>query len=112
MTTHVYYEIHNDRMQFVQYTDAPDSRVYWMGGDKMQRVERGHLTPPDAIHTLVAPQELMDELWRLGYRPAESVGTAGHVAALQAHIKFAEGVTGALLGRFQVSASAPHSESK
>jgi hypothetical protein len=105
MTTHVYYEIHNDRIQFVQYTERSDARIYWIGGDKQMLVERGKLTPPEAIHDLVAPQELMDELWRLGYRPAESVGTAGHVAALQAHIKFAEGVTGALLERLSPSAN-------
>lgn len=33
-----------------------------------------------------ALQSLMDELWREGYRP-EDIGTPGHLAATQAHLK-------------------------
>lgn len=32
-----------------------------------------------------AMQSLMDELWREGYRPKD-IGTAGHLAATQAHL--------------------------
>jgi hypothetical protein len=30
-------------------------------------------------------QSLMDELWKLGVRPSD-IGTAGHLAATQAHL--------------------------
>lgn len=32
-------------------------------------------------------QELMDELWRCGYRPSEGAGSAGQLSATQAHLE-------------------------
>lgn len=97
MTTKVYYEIQSDAVRFAQWSGGPDERVAWLGQDHFKRISRHEQLPDEAIHTLVAPQEMMDELWRLGYRPAENVGTAGHLQALEKHIKFAESVTMALL---------------
>lgn len=97
MTTKVYYEIQSDAVKFAQWTGAPDERVVWLGQDHFEHIENHKPLPAEAIHTLVAPQEMMDELWRLGYRPAANVGTAGHLQALERHIKFAENVTMALL---------------
>lgn len=44
-------------------------------------------------------QSLMQALWDAGLRPNDGRGSDAEVTALKAHIKFAEGVTGALLGR-------------
>lgn len=34
-----------------------------------------------------AAQELMDDLWACGLRPSEGTGSAGQLAAVQAHLK-------------------------
>ena len=34
-----------------------------------------------------AAQQLMDELWRVGFRPTEGTGSAGSLAATQHHLK-------------------------
>lgn len=34
-----------------------------------------------------AAQELMDELWRCGFRPRDGTGSAGALAAVQAHLE-------------------------
>jgi hypothetical protein len=44
-----------------------------------------------------AAQTLLQALWDEGFRPNNDEGSAGHVAALQAHVKFAERVTDRLL---------------
>lgn len=50
--------------------------------------------PNVAVHTPEAMtirkddlQQLMDELWRVGLRPSEGTGSAGQLAATQAHLK-------------------------
>lgn len=46
-------------------------------------------------------RSLMQALWDAGIRPQDAnLSTPAEVTALKNHIKFAEGVTGALLGRF------------
>ena len=51
----------------------------------------------------ISPQSarsLMQALWDAGIRPEDaSLSSPAEVTALKAHIKYAEGVTGALLGR-------------
>lgn len=32
-------------------------------------------------------QDLFNQLWTMGYRPADGTGNAGHVAALEAHLQ-------------------------
>jgi hypothetical protein len=34
-----------------------------------------------------AAQQLMDELWNIGFRPSEGTGSAGALAATQKHLK-------------------------
>lgn len=46
-----------------------------------------------------AAQSLLQALWNEGFRPNEGEGTAGQVAALQSHIRFAERVADRLLER-------------
>ena len=46
-------------------------------------------TPSPPLVTLQddEAQELMDELWRAGIRPSEGSGSAGQMAAVQAHLQ-------------------------
>ncbi len=39
----------------------------------------------DATQNEATMQSLLDELWRLGFRPSD-IGTAGHLKATQAHL--------------------------
>lgn len=52
-------------------------------------------------------QALLQALWDEGFRPETGEGGTAEVAALKAHIRFAEGVTGALLGRSSVNGEPP-----
>lgn len=51
-------------------------------------------------------KSLMQALWDAGIRPNEAIDSKGEVKALRDHVKFAEGVTGALLGRLRPDTSA------
>lgn len=58
------------------------------------------LTPDSA-------RSLMQALWDAGVRPEDAnLSSPAEVTALKSHIKFAEGVTGALLGRLPVNGEA------
>jgi hypothetical protein len=78
----------------------------------LQRVER-HLAV-EAPSMALSPQSarsLMQALWDAGVRPLDpTLSSPAEVTALKAHIKFAEGVTGALLGRFPATVTAPRGE--
>ena len=44
--------------------------------------------PPDMLNLQTEQaQQLMDELWNCGIRPTEGAGSAGAMAAVQAHLK-------------------------
>lgn len=43
-------------------------------------------------------QAFMDELWRAGFRPTEGSGSAGSLAATQAHLNDLRAIVGAKLG--------------
>jgi len=58
----------------------------------------GVLGEPSFHLTLEAAQRLMDELWRCGIRPTEE-GTAGQVAAMQAHLQDMRKLVFDLIGR-------------
>lgn len=50
-------------------------------------VEDGDLIPVAGHMTDLQAQSLLNQLWELGFRPADGTGNAGHVGALQDHIK-------------------------
>lgn len=57
----------------------------------------GELQPPAlSMHNGTA-QLLMDELWRIGFRPAEGTGSAGALAATERHLKDMQAVAMGLL---------------
>lgn len=47
----------------------------------------GDVIDPMMTLKIDAAQQLMDELWRCGLRPTEGTGSAGSLAATQAHLK-------------------------
>jgi hypothetical protein len=44
-------------------------------------------TPESFVLSYSAAQNLMDELWREGFRPTEGTGSAGALAAVQKHLE-------------------------
>lgn len=48
--------------------------------------EPGIMTPPALFIKPDEAQQLMDELWRIGFRPSEGTGSAGALAATQNHL--------------------------
>ena len=52
----------------------------------LAEVEEGAACPPFMSLPLHQAQILMDELWNCGLRPSEGTGSAGAMAAVQAHL--------------------------
>ena len=50
-------------------------------------LEEGQMYPYSWSIPLRCAQELMDDLWNCGIRPSEGTGSAGSLAATQAHLK-------------------------
>ena len=48
--------------------------------------EQGAWIPPAAHLDRSSCQQLMDELWRVGFRPSEGSGSAGSLAATERHL--------------------------
>ena len=48
-------------------------------------------TPPFQLLVMEEAQVLMDDLWTAGLRPRD-IGTAGHLAATQEHLKHVSGL--------------------
>ena len=54
----------------------------------MRKVEQGEMLGAPTLELRKAEaQALMDELWRVGLRPAEGSGSAGSLAATERHLK-------------------------
>ena len=53
----------------------------------METVEPGARALPMMTIDIQTAQNLMDELWQCGVRPTEGTGSAGAMAAVQAHLK-------------------------
>lgn len=79
----------------------------------MERHEPGMLYGEPTL--AISPQSarsLMQALWDAGIRPEDAnLSSPAEVVALKNHIKFAEGVTGALLGRFPATSNSNETES-
>ena len=52
-----------------------------------QEEELGQSIEPFLILPLTTAQTLIDQLWNCGLRPTEGAGSAGAMAAVQAHLK-------------------------
>lgn len=60
-------------------------------------VDQATPQPPAFSLSLERAQELMDSLWSCGLRPSEGTGSAGALAATQAHLKDMQTLTFKLL---------------
>lgn len=49
--------------------------------------EQGRMIEPTFSLEPEEAQELMDDLWRIGFRPSEGTGSAGALAATQKHLE-------------------------
>ncbi len=52
-----------------------------------EEVKLGEEVPPTLTLNPTAAQELMDGLWRCGFRPSEGTGSAGALAATERHLQ-------------------------
>ena len=64
-----------------------DGRVA-VGEITMKTIEDNGLMPPETFTLSESrAQQLMDTLWREGFRPTEGTGSAGALAAVQKHLE-------------------------
>lgn len=64
----------------------------------LERIDDGDfVSEPTCTLTAKAAQMLMDELWMCGLRPSEGTGSAGSLAATQAHLRDMQAVAMGLL---------------
>jgi hypothetical protein len=52
-----------------------------------EQKDRGFCPEPTMILPPKAAQELMDDLWKCGYRPSEGSGSAGSLLATENHLQ-------------------------
>ena len=101
--TRVFAELGNfgRRVDLHLVAELPDGRVVIARPliletiDKAQALE--NLQPPALSMHPGTAQLLMDELWRIGFRPAEGTGSAGALAATEHHLKDMRRIAFALL---------------
>ena len=78
----------------VRFGDSIDVRYvheqsngFWVGKPVViERLDDGLYMEPTLNLKTDEAQQLMDELWRCGLRPTEGTGSAGSLAATQAHL--------------------------
>lgn len=77
---------------------APGAEGMHFGRVLFERVDEGPVyIEPTVVLDRTAAQVLMDDLWACGIRPTDGAGTAGAMAATQAHVKDLQGVLYRLL---------------
>lgn len=67
------------------------------------KAEEGALPEPTLVVSNQEAQQLMDELWRCGFRPTEGSGSAGSLAATQHHLRDMRAIALGLLRKDGVS---------
>jgi len=62
---------------------------YYLCAEPVTMIERkaGLVVTPAFTLTSNAVQQLMDDLWRCGYRPSEGEGSAGQLASVKYHLE-------------------------
>lgn len=97
--------IYRDSIDLLGVHDYGDHRdVFQPVVFEAKRQDRqGVISEPTIALSPQSARSLMQALWDAGIRPDDpSLGSPAEVAALKGHIKYAEGVTGALLERMPV----------
>lgn len=54
---------------------------------EMEQRQEGEMLTPAFTLDAKAVQQLMDDLWRCGYRPSEGEGSAGQLASVKYHLE-------------------------
>ena len=71
----------------------------------MKEIDESAVVEPTMLLKHDDAQRMMDELWHCGIRPSEGTGSAGSLAATQAHLKDMRTVAFGLLRKDGVEAS-------
>lgn len=71
----------------VLFYEYKDGLTYCAKPAEMALADEGGEGTSAFTLNITAAQELMDSLWSCGVRPTEGAGTAGAMAAVQAHLK-------------------------
>lgn len=66
---------------------APGPRPVYASRIELTEVSVGDEIPFVASMDNAEAQELLNQLWSIGFRPADGAGNAGHVEALKDHIR-------------------------
>jgi hypothetical protein len=75
------------RLHFAESAQPDGSRMV-ATAVTFERLEPGTIAPPAPLQlSQDDAQRLMDELWQVGLRPSEGTGSAGAMAAVQAHLQ-------------------------
>jgi hypothetical protein len=73
---------------YLAESEQPDGSRMVATSVKFERIEPGLIAPPAPLElSQDEAQRLMDELWHVGLRPSEGTGSAGAMAAVQAHLQ-------------------------
>lgn len=110
--TRVFAELGNfgRRVDLHLMAELPDGRVVIARPLILETMDKAQahedLQPPALSMHQGTAQLLMDELWRIGFRPAEGTGSAGALAATQAHLKDMQGIVHGLLKKDGVESRA------
>lgn len=88
-------------LRLALHTLGPGGQSRWIARPVvMERINpnEGRMRVPLVNLSMGAAQQLMDELWTCGLRPTEGTGSAGSLAATQAHLADMRRITGEVLG--------------
>lgn len=87
-----------DAIRIDIFKPAPEGKLEILQGVLFTRIDQGEEFPSDGLlMSREVCQSLMDELWRVGIRPADGTGSAGAMLATENHIKDLREISGRLL---------------
>lgn len=70
----------------IAYFERRDGAVFMAKPLEFESVGR-HVALPTFCITHEQTQQLFNELWNMGYRPADGTGNSGHIAAVSYHLE-------------------------
>lgn len=85
-------------VEFLLFTEDAMGRRCVAEACSFREVDESHVPTPSFTLDRTAAQALMDQLWDCGLRPTEGTGSAGAMAAVQAHLKDMRALAGKALG--------------
>lgn len=94
-----------DAIEFLLAERRHGDPIRYHGKVIMEEAKDGVYLEPSFVLRMDAAQQLMDELWHCGLRPTEGSGSAGSLAATQAHLKDLQGYVERLLAMVEREAA-------